>query len=295
MASDIRIALDAMGGDSGPSVVVPGAAIALERRPDLRFLVFGDETRGDAASCRTSQARRAVARLSRQRRGQDDRQAEPGPADGAAGVVDVAGDRGGQGRPRRLRRVGRQHRRPHGDGEVLPAHHGADRSPRDRGALADAARRIDRPRRRRDDRRRRAPSRRFGGDGRGDGAHRVRYRQPDDRPPQHRGRGDQGRRGGQGGGAHPARGQLPPHALSRLRRGRRSRQGRGRRLRHRGIHRQHRAENRRGHGSAARPIRARRDEPQLHVARRLLLRPQGACGAAGANEPPRERRRLSRT
>ena len=43
MASDIRIALDAMGGDSGPSVVVPGAAIALERRPDLRFLVYGDE------------------------------------------------------------------------------------------------------------------------------------------------------------------------------------------------------------------------------------------------------------
>ena len=34
MASDIRIALDAMGGDIGPAVVVPAAAIALERRPD---------------------------------------------------------------------------------------------------------------------------------------------------------------------------------------------------------------------------------------------------------------------
>jgi glycerol-3-phosphate acyltransferase PlsX len=43
MASDIRIALDAMGGDRGPSVVVPGAAIALERRPDLRFLIYGDK------------------------------------------------------------------------------------------------------------------------------------------------------------------------------------------------------------------------------------------------------------
>ncbi len=42
MASDIRIALDAMGGDNGPPVVVPGAAVALERRPDLRFIVFGD-------------------------------------------------------------------------------------------------------------------------------------------------------------------------------------------------------------------------------------------------------------
>ena len=44
MASDIRIALDAMGGDMGPSVVVPGAAIALERRPDLSFLIYGDES-----------------------------------------------------------------------------------------------------------------------------------------------------------------------------------------------------------------------------------------------------------
>ena len=43
MASDIRIALDAMGGDSGPSVVVPAAAIALVRRPDLEFLLYGDE------------------------------------------------------------------------------------------------------------------------------------------------------------------------------------------------------------------------------------------------------------
>ncbi len=42
MARDIRIALDAMGGDHGPAVVVPGAAIALERRPDTQYL-YGDE------------------------------------------------------------------------------------------------------------------------------------------------------------------------------------------------------------------------------------------------------------
>ncbi|MGO9741154.1 MAG: phosphate acyltransferase PlsX [Roseiarcus sp.] len=41
MKSEVRIALDAMGGDHGPSVVVPAAAIALERRPDIRFLLFG--------------------------------------------------------------------------------------------------------------------------------------------------------------------------------------------------------------------------------------------------------------
>ena len=43
MARDIRIALDAMGGDHGPSVVVPAAAIARERRPDVSFLLYGDE------------------------------------------------------------------------------------------------------------------------------------------------------------------------------------------------------------------------------------------------------------
>ena len=34
-----------MGGDAGPAVVVPGAAIALERHPELEFLLFGDEAR----------------------------------------------------------------------------------------------------------------------------------------------------------------------------------------------------------------------------------------------------------
>jgi len=43
MSSHVRIALDAMGGDHGPSVVIPGAALSLERHPDTEFLLFGDE------------------------------------------------------------------------------------------------------------------------------------------------------------------------------------------------------------------------------------------------------------
>jgi glycerol-3-phosphate acyltransferase PlsX len=43
MAQPIRIALDAMGGDFGPKVTIPGAALALQRRPDIRFLLVGDE------------------------------------------------------------------------------------------------------------------------------------------------------------------------------------------------------------------------------------------------------------
>lgn len=39
------IALDAMGGDHGPEVIVPGAALSLERYPALKFVFFGDEQR----------------------------------------------------------------------------------------------------------------------------------------------------------------------------------------------------------------------------------------------------------
>src|SRR5665213_569190 len=42
MPDRVRIAIDAMGGDHGPSVVLPGADIALTRHPDSEFLLFGD-------------------------------------------------------------------------------------------------------------------------------------------------------------------------------------------------------------------------------------------------------------
>ena len=43
MATSPRIALDAMGGDVGPAIMVAGAALAFERRNDLHFLIHGDE------------------------------------------------------------------------------------------------------------------------------------------------------------------------------------------------------------------------------------------------------------
>ena len=42
MPQKVRIALDAMGGDVGASVVIPGAAISLKRHPDSEFLLYGD-------------------------------------------------------------------------------------------------------------------------------------------------------------------------------------------------------------------------------------------------------------
>ncbi len=44
MATSRRIALDAMGGDSAPHIVVRGAAIAKERIPQLEFIIFGQES-----------------------------------------------------------------------------------------------------------------------------------------------------------------------------------------------------------------------------------------------------------
>lgn len=45
MNQSITIAVDAMGGDHGPDVTVPGIALTAVRHPDARFMLFGDETR----------------------------------------------------------------------------------------------------------------------------------------------------------------------------------------------------------------------------------------------------------
>jgi glycerol-3-phosphate acyltransferase PlsX len=45
MGSPVTIALDAMGGDHGPSVVIPAAAITAIRHPEARFLLVGDAAR----------------------------------------------------------------------------------------------------------------------------------------------------------------------------------------------------------------------------------------------------------
>ncbi len=42
MSSTIILALDAMGGDVGPAMILPGAEIALERRRDLKFVIYGE-------------------------------------------------------------------------------------------------------------------------------------------------------------------------------------------------------------------------------------------------------------
>ena len=113
---------------------------------------------------------------------------------------------------------------------------------------------------RRDDRRRRAPADRFRDPGRGHVARAVRHRPADGRAAECRRRGDQGPGRGQGSRPAAARGRPDVDELSRLRRGRRSRQGHGRRGRDRGLFRQHRAEDGRRHRAADRLLSAGRDE-----------------------------------
>jgi phosphate acyltransferase len=49
MADAPKLAIDAMGGDVGPPVIMAGAALSLERNPDLTFHMVGDEGQIKAA------------------------------------------------------------------------------------------------------------------------------------------------------------------------------------------------------------------------------------------------------
>ena len=60
MSGGITIALDAMGGERAPDMVLKGADMALQRYPELRFLVFGAQDGARARcwpSCRASAPR----------------------------------------------------------------------------------------------------------------------------------------------------------------------------------------------------------------------------------------------
>lgn len=43
LSDNLVISIDAMGGDNSPRVVIEGLAIAAQKNPDVKFLLFGDE------------------------------------------------------------------------------------------------------------------------------------------------------------------------------------------------------------------------------------------------------------
>ncbi len=208
MSDKVRIALDAMGGDHGPAVVVAGAELALARHAGERIPVLRQCGADRAAARRAAGAQSRVAARPYRGRGADGGQAEPGFALRPLEILDVAGDRRGQEGRGRCRGLGRQYRRADGDVEVQSQNAARHRAAGDRGAVADVARRIDRARCRRLDRRRRRAPRRSRRDGRRHGAHPVRHRSPDGGPAQYRRRGGQGPRRGARSRPHPARGEV---------------------------------------------------------------------------------------
>jgi glycerol-3-phosphate acyltransferase PlsX len=60
-AGKVILALDGMGGDHAPDVVVNGADLARERYPDTSYLLFGDPGAAEAAG-RQAQGARAGRR-----------------------------------------------------------------------------------------------------------------------------------------------------------------------------------------------------------------------------------------
>src|SRR5260370_42019756 len=61
MSDTITIAIDAMGGDRAPAMVLQGADIALERHPGAQFLLFGDEARISPLLARLPRLARAAS------------------------------------------------------------------------------------------------------------------------------------------------------------------------------------------------------------------------------------------
>ena len=45
MSDNLVISIDAMGGDNSPRVVIEGLVLAAKKNPDIRFLLFGDESK----------------------------------------------------------------------------------------------------------------------------------------------------------------------------------------------------------------------------------------------------------
>ena len=45
MSARLTIALDAMGGDNAPAIVVNGADLARVRHPEVEYVLFGDQAK----------------------------------------------------------------------------------------------------------------------------------------------------------------------------------------------------------------------------------------------------------
>ena len=258
-------------------MVVPGAALALERHPDVNFLLYGNEDRVEPfllAYPELADRSRIVhtdtvvemqdkpSQAVRRGRGSSMWLSIEAVQKGEADFAVSAGNTGALMAMAKL---------------ILKTMPGIER-PAIAGQWPTVARPQHRARPRRQYRRHRAPARRLRADGRGHGAGDPRRRAAARRPAQHRRRGDQGHRGG-APGACLAQGDRPADRLSRLRRGRPDRPGRGRRGRGRGLCRQYRAQDGGGHGQADGDLCARGPDQLPAGTRSARSWPRAGCAS----------------
>ena len=140
MPQKVRIALDAMGGDVGASVVIPGAATALSRHPDIEFLMFGDSALIEAQLAKYPALKKAsrvthtdVTVAMHDKPSQALRRGRKNSSMWLAidAVKKSEADVGG---------IRRQYRRADGDGALPSAHHAGNRPARHCRRVADDAR-----------------------------------------------------------------------------------------------------------------------------------------------------------
>ena len=220
MADGPRIAIDAMGGDSGPAAMIAGASRARHRDPSLEFLIYGAEAAGPRRARTQCTPRFGLHHRPFARGDRSDRKAEPGDPP-RPHHLDGHGDQRGEGRPRRCRGLRRQYRRDDGDVEARAAHHAGDRPAGARRLAPDARRnRLHHARPRRQYRMRCAKPGSVRGHGRGLRSHRSGHRPAARENAQHRHRGTEGHRRAQGSRRPVARGRLSALPVRRLHRGR---------------------------------------------------------------------------
>ena len=259
MPHKVRIALDAMGGDHGAAVVVPGAELSLERHPDIEFLLFGDRAELEpllAARPKLKAASNLVhtdvvvqmhdkpsQALRKGRRRSSMWLAVDAVKKGEADVAVSAGNTGA------LMAMAKIDLRTMA-GIERPAIAAIWPTLRGRSIVLDLGASIGADA---------AESGRYGRHGQRHGGSAIRSRPADGRAPQYRRGGGEGARGGPRGRADPARRPMAAVRVCRLRRGQRYRQGDGGRGGDRRVFRKYCAQGGRGHRTPARPIAQARD------------------------------------
>ena len=120
MPEKVRIALDAMGGDYGPPSCWPEPRSRSNATPRSNTSWSAIARLSSHCLARRHGLRAASRLVHTDRRGEDERKAEPGAPPWPVEIIHVDGHRCGEERRCRRGGFGREYRRADGDGEISP-------------------------------------------------------------------------------------------------------------------------------------------------------------------------------